>query len=140
MKIKNKIFLSFLIVSIIGGAVVFFLVRYSSKEVTTKTVGSYNAFLAEANIDSLDRLVDRRIENWSLCVLVNENELLVDLKKENMHLTDSLPAKASHNSPFIPQRVEKQILLRLVGRQVRRTLWLQTLGLRPHLGRRCRVC
>ncbi len=82
MKIKNKIFLSFLIVSIIGGAVVFFLVRYSSKEVTTKTVGSYNAFLAEANIDSLDRLVDRRIENWSL-YLKDNNDLISFLKALN---------------------------------------------------------
>jgi len=82
MKIRNKIFLNLFSLSLATLLIVVGFVYFFSRNIVISNIGSYNYLLAQNEIDSVDRFIDRRLERWQSYVGSNEN-LLEALKQSN---------------------------------------------------------
>lgn len=71
MKIRSKIFLNFFLVSLFSLAVVSGSIYYFGHNIIIENIAGYNYFLAQNDIDSVDRFIDRRLEQWQVYVKTN---------------------------------------------------------------------
>lgn len=86
MKIKNKIFLNFFLVSGFSLAIIFGAVYYFGRQIMLANIGGYNYLMAQNDIDSVDRFIDRRLEQWEIYARTNV-DLMEELKKSNSEFT-----------------------------------------------------
>jgi len=71
MKIRNKIFINLILITVFSIAIVSGFVYYFGHQIIENNVGSYNYLLAQNAIDSVDRFIDRRLEHWQSYVVSN---------------------------------------------------------------------
>ncbi len=64
MKIRNKIILSLLVVVLIGGSFALYFSNKFSQQALKDSIGENSVTLAQQAIDSVDRIIYRRIERW----------------------------------------------------------------------------
>ena len=82
MKIRTKIFLNFFLISLFSLAAVSGSVYYFGREIMVKNIAGYNYLLAQSDIDSIDRFIDRRLEQWETYIKTN-SELAAAVKQSN---------------------------------------------------------
>jgi PAS domain S-box-containing protein len=82
MKIRNKIFLNFFLVSFFSLAAVAGSLYYFGRKIIIENIAGYNYLLAQSDIDSVDRFIDRRLEQWEAYVRTNP-ELAMAVKQSN---------------------------------------------------------
>lgn len=86
MKIKNRIFINFFLVAIASLAVVVGVLFYFGRQTSTNTIAGYNYLLAQNEMESVDRFIDRRLERWESYVHSN-TDLFQALEKSNYEFT-----------------------------------------------------
>jgi len=64
MKIRGKIILGFLILTVVSSVASFFIIQYFVKEIVVESIGNYNALLARGYIEFIDQTIYHRLERW----------------------------------------------------------------------------
>ncbi|MFC1687349.1 ATP-binding protein [Patescibacteria group bacterium] len=82
MKIRTKIIISLLLVVVVGGSVALFFTNKYSQEALKKSIGENSISTAHQIIDSVDRIIYRRIERWQSYVDTRPRILMI-LKESN---------------------------------------------------------
>lgn len=83
MKIRTKLLIVLLSITIIGGILGYYASDIITREIVIQTISNYNSLLAKAHINSIDRIIYRRLERWE--AYAKSNQDLVDfLKADNL--------------------------------------------------------
>ncbi len=110
MRIKIRIFLNFLLIAVFSSAIIFAVLFYFGRQIGINTIASYNYLLAQNDMDSVDRYIDRRLERWQSYVASN-----VDLWNA-LHQSNDQFAKMTDRDAFINaqdaawQATEKEVI------------------------------
>lgn len=87
MRIKYRIFINFFLIALGSLAVVIGVLFYFGKQTSTSTISGYNYLLAQNDIESVDRFIDRRLERWESYVHSN-TDLFQALDKSNSEFAE----------------------------------------------------
>lgn len=113
MKIRSKIIVSLLIVVIVGGTVALFYTNKYSQQALKETIGENSFTLAQQVIDSIDRIVYRRIERWQS--FVDSRPRIIELLEESNQMFLNLDNRQEiidlRNDQWLQASNEQAVLL-----------------------------